>query len=190
MKLSQISLIFLLVSQTAFSQFEFGIKGGLNFDSAGKISKLNDDIISDGKLKSKAGFNLGVYAQIDLMVFYLRPELQYTRVNNSFEEIDIKTSRIELPVSLGKSLIGPLSLFAGPTAFYTLSSKTNFNSFENIDDKLNLGYHIGTRLNLGDLGIDIRYEKGVSKMATKVANIQSTDIRPNQVILGLSLKFN
>jgi hypothetical protein len=50
-----------------FSQFEYGIKGGLNFDSAGKITKLNDDVISNGSFKSESGLNIGVYAQVNLI---------------------------------------------------------------------------------------------------------------------------
>ena len=74
------SLICLLLSHLTFSQFEYGIKGGLNFVSAGKITKLNDDVISNGSFKSESGLNIGVYAQFNLLLFYLRPVLHYTNV--------------------------------------------------------------------------------------------------------------
>ena len=92
MRFSVLCKICLLLSHFAFSQFEYGVKGGLNFDSAGKISKLNNDDYMDGSLKSESGFNLGVYAQVDLLILYLRPELQYTNVKRSFEELDVKTN--------------------------------------------------------------------------------------------------
>ena len=80
-------LICLLLSHLTFSQFEYGIKGGLNFDSAGKITKQNDDVISNGSFKSESGLNIGVYAQVNLLLFYLRPELQYTNVKRSISWI-------------------------------------------------------------------------------------------------------
>ena len=184
------SLICLLLSHLTFSQFEYGIKGGLNFDSAGKITKLNDDVTSNGSFKSESGLNIGVYAQVNLLLFYLRPELQYTNVKRYFEELDVTSSRIELPVSLGYKLLGPISVFTGPTLFYNLSSKTNADSFDIIKNKLNFGYHMGLRLNLGNIGLDFRYEKGGSSMIAETANLENTDLRVNQIILGLSFKIN
>ena len=184
------SLICLLLSHLTFSQFEYGIKGGLNFDSAGKITKLNDDVTSNGSFKSETGLNIGVYAQFNLLLFYLRPELQYTNVKRYFEELDVTSSRIELPVSLGYKLLGPISVFTGPTLFYNLSNKTNADSLDIIKNKLNFGYHMGLRLNLGNIGLDFRYEKGGSSMITEATNLENTDLRVNQIVLGLSFKIN
>ena len=167
------SLICLLLSQLTFSQFEYGIKGGLNFDSAGKITKLNDDVTSNGSFKSESGLNIGVYAQVNLLLFYLRPELQYTNVKRSFEELDVTSSRIELPLSLGYKVLGPLSVFAGPSIFYYVSNKTNANSFDKIKNKFNLGHHLGFRLNMGNLNFDFRYEKGNSSIITDLENFKS-----------------
>ena len=190
MRFSVLCKICLLLSHFAFSQFEYGVKGGLNFDSAGKISKLNNDVYTDGSLKSESGFNLGVYAQFDLLILYLRPELQYTKVKRSFEELDVTSSRIELPISLGYKVLGPLSIFAGPSIFYYVSNKTNAYSFDRIINKFNFGHHLGLRLNLGNLSFDFRYEKGNSSVVTDLENFKNTDLRPNQVVLGMSLKLD
>ena len=86
MRFSVLCKICLLLSHFAFSQFEYGVKGGLNFDSAGKISKLNNDVYTDGSLKSQSDFNLAVYPLFDLLVLYLRLELQSTDLKSTFEE--------------------------------------------------------------------------------------------------------
>lgn len=190
MRLSPLFKICILISHFTFSQFEYGVKGGLNFDSAGKISKLNNDVYSDGSLKSESGFNLGLYAQVDLLILYLRPELQYTNVKRSFEELDVTSSRIELPLSLGYEFLGPLSVFAGPSIFYYVSNKSNIHSFDEMKNKFNFGHHLGIRLNLGNLSFDFRYEKGNSTVIADLGNFKNTDLRPNQVILGMSLKLN
>ena len=58
-------------------------------------------------------------------MFYLRPEFQYTKLSSQFEDNLIDNERIELPLSLGYSILGPISLFLGPTAFFNISQKAN-----------------------------------------------------------------
>ena len=183
MRFSVLCRICLLLSHFAFSQFEYGVKGGLNFDSAGKISRLNNDVYTDGSLKSESGFNLGVYAQVDLLILYLRPELQYTKVKRSFEELDVTSSRIELPISLGYKVLGPLSIFAGPSIFYYVSNKTNAHTLDKMKNKLNYGHNLGLRLNMNNINLDFRYEKVNSSFTTNLANSKNTDLRTNQIVL-------
>jgi hypothetical protein len=116
--------------------------------------------------------------------------VQYTNVKRSFEELDVTSSRIELPISLGYKVLGPLSIFAGPSIFYYISNKINANSFDRIRNKFNFGHHLGLRLNLGNLSFDLRYEKGNSSIVNELENLKNTDLRPNQVVLGMSLKLN
>ena len=49
---------------------------------------------------------------------------------------------------------------------------------------------MGLRLNLGNIGLDFRYEKGGSSMIAETANLENTDLRVNQIVLGLSFKIN
>ena len=91
---------------------------------------------------------------------------------------------------MGYKVLGPLSIFAGPSIFYYISNKTNANSYDRIRNKFNFGHHLGLRLNLGNLSFDIRYEKGNSSVVTDQGNFKNTDLRPNQVVLGMSLKMN
>jgi hypothetical protein len=64
------------------------------------------------------------------------------------------------------------------------------DSFDIIKNKLNFGYNMGLRLNLGNIGFDFRAEKGGSSMIAEVANLENTDLRVNQIVLGLSFKIN
>jgi hypothetical protein len=86
--------------------------------------------------------------------------------------------------------LGPISIFAGPSIFYYISNKINANSFDRIRNKFNFGHHLGLRLNLGNLSFDLRYEKGNSSIVNELENLKNTDLRPNQVVLGMSLKLN
>jgi hypothetical protein len=130
------------------------------------------------------------------MVIYLRPELQYTKVRSEFENNTIDNTRIELPVSVGITVLGPLSVFLGPTAYFNLSQKSAELNLDAIKNKTNLGMHIGTRVQLGPIGVDFRYEKGFSSVQSQLLSQAGVptggeiDIRANQFTLGISFKLN
>jgi hypothetical protein len=196
MKFRPLFFLLLLGSQLSLSQFEYGLRGGFNFDSSGEIKLLSDQLQKEGNLSGKTGYHLGIYAEVGFLIFYLRPELQYTKVSSQFEDDLIDTARIELPASLGITILGPVSLFLGPTAFYSLSQGSNELKFEEIKNKTSLGLHIGARLKLGALGVDLRYEKGLSTMESKLLSQAGIPIggqintQPNQFTLGVSFKLN
>ena len=196
MKLRPIFFLLVFSTQLSFSQFEYGLKGGLNFDSSGDIVIVADQLQKEGTLDGKTGYHLGVYAEVDFLIFYLRPELQYTKVSSQFENQSINTSRIEQPVSFGLKLLGPVSLFLGPTAFFSLSQDSNELTIDKIQNNTSLGLHMGARLKLGLLGVDLRYEKGLSPMESKLLSQAGVPVdgqintQPNQFTIGLSFKIN
>ena len=191
-------ILFLLVFSTkfTFSQFEYGLKGGLNFDSSGDIVVVADQFEEKGTLDGKLGYHLGVYAEVDFLILYLRPEFQFTKVSSQYENQSINTFRIELPVSFGLKLMGPISLFFGPTAFFSISQDSNELTIDKIQNNTSLGLHIGARLKLGPLGVDLRYEKGLSPMESKLLSQSGVPVggqintQPNQFTIGLSFKLN
>lgn len=192
------SIFFLLVffTQLSFSQFEYGLKGGLNFGSSGDIVVVTDQLQKEGDLTSKTGYHLGAYSEVYFLMFYLRPEFQYTKLSSQFEDDLIDNERIELPLSIGYSILGPISLFLGPIVYYNLSQKANELKLEKIQNTTSLGLHIGARLKLGALGVDVRYEKGFSTTETKLlsqAGIPVSgqiDSQKDQFTLGVSFKIN
>ena len=192
------SIFFLLVfcTQLSFSQFEYGLKGGLNFGSSGDIVVVTDQLQKEGDLTSKTGYHLGAYSEVYFLMFYLRPEFQYTKLSSQFEDDLIDNERIELPLSIGYSILGPISLFLGPIVYYNLSQKANELKLEKIQNTTSLGLHIGARLKLGALGVDVRYEKGLSTTETKLlsqAGIPVSgqiDSQKDQFTLGVSFKIN
>ena len=192
------SIFFLLVffTQLSFSQFEYGLKGGLNFGSSGDIVVVTDQLQKEGDLTSKTGYHLGAYSEVYFLMFYLRPEFQYTKLSSQFEDDLIDNERIELPLSIGYSILGPISLFLGPIVYYNLSQKAKELKLEKIQNTTSLGLHIGARLKLGALGVDVRYEKGFSTTETKLlsqAGIPVSgqiDSQKDQFTLGVSFKIN
>ena len=196
MKILPLSYFLLFFTQLSFSQFEYGIKGGLNFDSSGDIVVVADQLQKEGFLNGKIGYHMGIYSEVDFLVFYLRPELQYTRVSSHYENQFIDTSRIDLPISFGLVLVGPVSFFLGPTALISLSQVSNELNLDEIQNKTSMGLHIGARLKLGPVGFDLRYEKGLSAMESKLLSQAGLptggqiNTQPNQFTLGISFKLN
>ena len=72
-------LILLFIFNTSlYSQGSLGINFGLNDDSFGSIENIQNTIDNyDLDLKNASGFQLGVYTEIDLITFYIRPELNF-----------------------------------------------------------------------------------------------------------------
>ena len=196
MVLRSIFSLLVFFTQLSFSQFEYGLKGGLNFGSSGDIVVVTDQLQKEGDLTSKTGYHLGAYSEVYFLMFYLRPEFQYTKLSSQFEDDLIDNERIELPLSIGYSILGPISLFLGPIVYYNLSQKANELKLEKIQNTTSLGLHIGARLKLGALGVDVRYEKGFSTTETKLlsqAGIPVSgqiDSQKDQFTLGVSFKIN
>ena len=196
MELRPIFFLLFFCTQVSFSQLEYGLKGGLNFGSSGDIVVVTDQLKKEGDLTSKTGYHFGVYSEVYFLMFYLRPEFQYTKLSSQFEDNLIDNERIELPLSLGYSILGPISLFLGPIAYFNLSQKANEFKLEKIQNTTSLGLHIGARLKLGALGVDVRYEKGLYTTETKLLSQSGIsvsgqiDSQKDQFTLGVSFKIN
>lgn len=191
----------------SFAQLDWGAKAGLNYNFGGDLSEVfsetgsNIENIVNTNADGKAGFHLGLWTKFHVLGLYIRPELVYTKLNNSYGtntqnnrgESDYKTQKLDIPILIGTKLIGPLHIFGGPSFQYILDSDFEVNTIGDIKtNDLSVGLQLGTGLELGRLGIDVRWEKGFSNDADgRFLNTNfNVDNRPNQIIFGLSYQFN
>jgi len=194
-----------LFTTISFSQtIDWGAKAGLNYNFGGDLSEVIEETGNSIEnlitgADNKAGFHVGLWTKINLVGLYIRPELVYTSLNNSYTSIlegvdtDFKTQKIDIPILIGTKVIGPLHVFAGPALQYISKSDFNQDEFTNIEkNDFTVGLQLGAGLELGKLGIDVRWEKGFSNDVD--GEFLNTDIRvdnrPNQIIFGLSYRFN
>ena len=193
--LQSLTLIAFLSTSLLQAQFEFGVKAGLNYDSLGDVNYTD---ISTTQLSagSKTGFHVGVYGKLDLLLFYLRPELQFTKINSGFQNTDIGLSKIEAPILLGYKVLGPLSAFAGPSFQYILDENIEGTTLTDIEENFTVGLQIGTRLSLGRFGLGIRYERGFTDNDILILGMNGVpidgnriDARPNQFIVSASYEL-
>jgi len=190
------TLTFLALLSTTLlqAQFEFGVKGGLNYDSLGDVD-YTDISATDLSAGSKTGYHIGAYGKIDLLLFYLRPEIQFTKINSGFADKNIGLSKIEAPILLGYKILGPLSVFAGPSFQYILNEDVEGTTLTDIEENFTVGLQIGTRISFGRLGLGVRYERGFTDNDVKILGVNGLDVgdridtRPNQFIISASYEL-
>ena len=73
-----LSMALLLTAFFANAQSGFGIKGGLSYNSNGKISD-DANIFVENEGKGKSGYNVRIYGKLGLGLIYLSSELVYTK---------------------------------------------------------------------------------------------------------------
>jgi hypothetical protein len=83
--------------------------------------------------------------------------------------------------------------FIGPAFQYVLKTDLQDVDLGDVENEFSVGFQIGGGLNLGKIGIDLRWERGLSPnyadiIGEEIAGIR-LDTRPTQLILGLSFKF-
>lgn len=187
-------------SQISNSQINFGLKGGVNYNS-NSIKETTQDVFNGAK--SKTGFHGGIWlrAKLPIVGFYIRPELIYTNLENTVNYnngVAAKTTaysfqKIDIPVLLGKKIFGIGNVFIGPSFQYVLESDFEISDLKSVDSKgFTVGLQFGGGIEFGKLGIDVRWERGFSDVESSfldgTTNVEF-DTRVNQIIVGLSIKL-
>ena len=182
-------IYFLLFASTSLlAQGNLGFQFGLNDDNFGSIENIKNKIDNyDLDIKNSTGFQFGVFTEIDLITFYIRPELNliFSKSKNataySLEEgINIaehsyKSSEIQLPIIFGYKVLGPISVFGGPSFKYNLSNSSNFN-LEDIKDKYTLSLLLGSRVKIRSISVGLRYERGLNNNEVLIINANGVDL--------------
>ena len=188
--------LIILISTVSFSQFEYGIKGGINITASGQIKDAIIELSSNDNIKENlTGYFIGGYTSLKLLFFYLRPEFQLSLQNRNFNSLKLNQSKLELPVSVGFKLLPILSVFGGPNFQFNLKPKIDEIDLSEIQDKTDLGLHIGIRFHFGPLNADIRYERGLNSNELSLLEKNSVpimgtiDLQSNIWSIGLSYKL-
>lgn len=172
----------------------FGIKLGVNG------ANLYDDKNASDK-KSRIGVTGGAFVQIPLAKgrMSLRPELLFTTKGAAYDYLqddrpEIKINYIELPVSLEYRLIGFLNLHAGAYASLLAGADGDIEGLsinfvrENFED-IDYGWHAGTGIDLGNLGLHFRISRGLQKVGKQNASEWLGDLKNASWSLALSYGF-
>ncbi|WOD43834.1 outer membrane beta-barrel protein [Hwangdonia lutea] len=190
-----ITLLFLVTISTAtYAQTATGIgfKAGLNYNANGNYF---ESISSNAEHPDRnVGYHFGLFGKIGKQV-YFKPELVYTSTKSDYNNNSFKMQKIDAPMLVGLKVLGPISVFGGPSFQYILDTdfKASDLSINKIENDFSVGLNFGIGLNFNKLGIDVRYERGLSNneatfLDNNGVNVDNRlDTRPDQLILSLSL---
>ncbi len=169
----------------------FGIKGGVNYSANGSyISSVGEHIKHPDR---DFGFHLGVFGKFGSNI-YLKTEVMYTQTSSTYNQDNFNVQKVDAPALIGVQLIGPLSIFAGPTLQYVIDTNLNDIKAEDRSEDITVGLNFGIAFNFKRIGIDLRYERGLEDyelefITNNGLHIVTIDSRPDQLILSLSLKI-
>ena len=193
----QIIFLFFLFFSFSFIQAQeyfVGLKGGVNYNTIGDFNHYGEETGVGGNLTpdisttfspTKAmGNHYGVYVTADFGNFFIRPELIFTSMENSYvlalKETVWTSSKIEIPILFGINIYKPISIYAGPV-FSSISDReleglrlTNGVVDTPIKfDKNATSLSAGVLVQYKRFGLDVRYDYGI----TAVKNQQIKMIR-------------
>lgn len=205
MKKLLVSLCFVFFAfQVTQAQVEFGIKGGINYNSD-SFENVVDDVFSGAK--SKTGFHAGIWTRFKIPVIgiQLRPELVYTQLSNEVTytakgtttqtKANYDFKKIDIPVLIEKSIFGTGRVFAGPSFQFITGADFDVNSLNEVKlSDFTMGLQLGAGVEFGKVGLDVRWERSLGEVeSTFVDSITNEgvnfDTRISQIIIGLSYKF-
>lgn len=163
----------------------FGVKGGLNYNTSGKYFKDAGQIFTTPG--DNRGYHLGIFYQLSSFDIALRPELIYTKSQFTTDLGAVEFQRFDMPVLVKMKLFQVIGFSIGPSLHYTIDEK--FSLPENFEksDPFGLGFQLGLGVNLGPVGLDLRFERELKDRKYTFENVLGKDDYKNQqLILGLS----
>lgn len=204
MKKLLVSLCFIFFAfQAIQAQVQFGIKGGVNYNSD-SFENVVDDVFSGAK--SKTGFHLGIWTRFKIPVIgiQLRPELMYTKLRNQVTytakgtttttKTNYDFKKIDIPVLIEKNIFRTGRIFAGPSFQFVTGAdfEKSLNKVKLTD--FTMGLQLGAGIEFSKIGIDVRWERSLGSLESTFIDVVTNenvnfDTRINQIIVGLSYKF-
>jgi hypothetical protein len=193
MKKIILSAILICSGFAGFSQilpsFQFGVKAGTNLSKLSTENTFSSD--------NRAGYYAGVWTRIGAAGIHLQPELYLTGKNTTLKsnglENDVKFTSLDVPVLVGTKIgaagVG-IRLNTGPVVSFILNDDQSFgqaagNVFSGDFKGQNVAWQFGAGLDVGKLGVDVRYEAGI----TKIGDNGYDDTRLKLFTVGLAYRL-
>ena len=208
MKRLIIVVVAVLLAAPAFSQLDWGIKGGLSSNNLvidQTIDVSSGELVLEQVKEASYGFHGGLFLRLTVLGIYVQPEILFTSSENkiritepgeTLSEIRSQQfNKLDIPVMVGFKL-GPLRINAGPAATIKISSPKELfdtGNYENLYKSATFGYQAGVGLDiLNKLTLDLRYEGNMNQFGNELTIGGQTfalDQRSSAIIVSLGLIF-
>lgn len=207
MKNTVFTLLLFFVGVTAFSQINFGLRGGIS-SSQVKINETVEGLrITTGD--NTFGYHLGLYSQFIIKdKFVIMPEALFSSSGGEIDLSDgtsvseiwnLSFNRIDFPLNVGLKFLKVFRINAGPYASVLLSADArNANINQDVKDNyknMMWGYQAGLGVDFWRLAVDLKYEGSFESAHEKSYVVPGTDkslnpdVRPDQWILSVGIKL-
>ena len=181
-----IVLLFLCSYQINAQDFSLGARIGFNTTSIGDINSRggsqqgNPPDVLYSPVKD-ISYQFGGYLNVEFGKVFLRSELNYVSSRNHYDFRDKEAKwdlkHLDLPILAGYNVIGPVSVYAGPSFnFYgdaTLEGVqvTSFSDGGPDLEKNTVSLNFGVLLRWKRFALDLRYEKGLKENEYELLDI-------------------
>jgi len=194
MKKLILSAILLCSGLTSFSQilpsFQLGLKAGTNLSKLSTENTFSSD--------NRAGYYAGLWARIGAAGIHLQPELYLSGKNTTLKndagaENSVKFTSVDVPILVGTKIgaagVG-LRLNTGPVVSFIVDDKQTVktaagNALSGNFKGQNFAWQFGAGLDVSKLGIDVRFEQGLSKIGKDGYN----DTKLSLFTIGLAYRL-
>lgn len=163
----------------------FGFKGGMNYNTSGKYFKDAGQIFT--KPGDNMGYHFGIFFQITSFDIALRPELIYTKTQFTTDLGSVDFQKVDFPILVKMRFFQVIGFSIGPSLHYTFDEKYSIPENFEKTDPFGLGFQMGLGVNLGPVGLDLRFEREMKERKYTFENVLGKeDYKNQQLILGLS----
>ena len=193
-----ISILVLFVATSISAQSGFGVKGGLTYNADEGLFKTVDNTYQS-KGDGSMGYHLGVFKRFNITGLYVQPEILYVNYKNNFEsetnrDVEVQYKRIDVPVSVGTSIMSLGYIQAGPVLSYYFDDEIDINEISKLEqDEIALGFQIGGGVEFDRISVNLRYDFPLGDRETEwVQNNDlnfNTESSPKLLHLSLGYKF-
>lgn len=162
----------------------------------------------DGTVEAtpKLGFQGGIFFELNLGRFFLRPEAYYTTMETEFDfpskASAYEVEKLSIPLLFGYNIFGPVDIYLGPAYESIISSSlqgTEPADKEIVVQNTPLAAQAGVKVRFGRFELDLRYDRSMATKEQQPIDIINSeyginkatfdDARLNQVLLSLSFKI-
>ena len=193
-----IGILILFVATSLSAQSGFGVKAGLTYNAdKGLIETMDNTYQKKGD--GSVGYHIGVFKRVNLTGFYVQPELMYVNYKNKFEnelsrDLEVNYKRIDVPVSIGTSILQLGYIQAGPVLSYYFEDKVDLNEVSQLkQNDIALALQIGGGVEFNNLSVNLRYDFPLGDRQTDWAQSNGlnfkTESSPKLLHVGVGYKF-
>jgi len=196
-----IVLFVFFFSLTNAQEFGIGLKGGVNYNSIGDFYSIGGSIGSGVpneyySAENEIGYQIGLFVDIGFGRFFARPEANYVSLKNSYA-FPLKTAQwaaqqLDIAILFGYKVYYPIAIYAGPV--FSFISDMTMDGWETNKpftyNTSSTGISAGILLDFDRVGIDFRYQYGLTTVKEQPLNMIKNAPNGYGVNLGDLLEYN